>query len=65
MNESTVAIPKAEYDKLVQNQAYLNLILETSNNDGYVSVDAVNAVKRLIGYPAPVRTADEGSSDES
>lgn len=66
MNEPVaVSVPKEEYDQLIQGKAYLEIILETANEDGYVTSGTVNAVKRLLGYPVAVRTNDKGSSDAS
>lgn len=65
MTEPNVSVPKAEYDQLIQSKAHLAIILETADESGYVHGATVNAVRRLLGCPAPVRTADKGSSDES
>lgn len=66
MNEPvTVSVPKEEYDRLIRGKAYLEIILETAKEDGYVTSGTVNAVKRLLGYPVAVRTADKGDSGES
>lgn len=66
MNEPvTVSVPKDEYDQLIQVKAYLDIILESADENGYLNGATVNAVRRLLGYPEPVRTADKGRSDES